>query len=68
MPPHDPRNPPEPYREMYYKNRPPLPENFLPRHPFDNGILKDIRDENLAPYPRTREVIGDQEIAVRDGH
>src|SRR5262249_56811602 len=39
---------------------PPLPQNFLPRHPFDNGILKDIRDENLAAYPRTREVIGDQ--------
>jgi arylsulfatase A-like enzyme len=47
--PHDPRNPPEP-----------LPEDFLPRHPFDNGMAKDIRDENLAPYPRTRLVIGDQ--------
>ena len=58
--PHDPRNPPEPFREMYYRDRPPLPENFLPRHPFDNGILRNIRDENLAPYPRTREVIGDQ--------
>ena len=58
--PHDPRNPPEPFRAMYYRDRPPLPANFLPRHPFDNGILKDIRDENLAPYPRTREVIGDQ--------
>ena len=23
--PHDPRNPPEKYREMYYNNRPPLP-------------------------------------------
>jgi arylsulfatase A-like enzyme len=58
--PHDPRNPPEPFREMYYRNRPPLPEDFLPQHPFDNGMAKDIRDENLAPYPRTREVIGDQ--------
>jgi arylsulfatase A-like enzyme len=58
--PHDPRNPPEPFRAMYYQDRPPLPENFLPQHPFDNGILKDNRDENLAPYPRTREVIGDQ--------
>ncbi len=58
--PHDPRNPPEPFREMYYRNRPPLPANFLPQHPFDNGILKDIRDENLASYPRTRAVIGDQ--------
>ncbi len=58
--PHDPRNPPEPFRGMYYRNRPPLPENFLPQHPFDNGMAKDIRDENLAPYPRTRKVIGDQ--------
>ena len=31
-----------------------------PLHPFDNGMTKGIRDENLAPYPRTREVIGDQ--------
>ena len=45
---------------MYYQNRPPLPENFLPQHPFDNGILKNIRDENLAPYPRPRELISDQ--------
>lgn len=58
--PHDPRNPPEAYREMYYRDRPPLPANFLPQHPFDNGMAKDLRDENLAPYPRTPEVIGDQ--------
>ncbi len=58
--PHDPRNPPESYRETYYRDRPPLPENFLPQHPFDNGMTKNIRDENLAPYPRTREVISDQ--------
>ena len=32
--PHDTRNPPEPYRERYYKKRPPLPPNFLPQHPF----------------------------------
>ncbi|HEU5117921.1 MAG TPA: sulfatase-like hydrolase/transferase, partial [Isosphaeraceae bacterium] len=31
--PHDPRNPPEKYREMYYRRRPPLPANFLPQHP-----------------------------------
>ncbi len=58
--PHDPRNPPEPFRHMYYRDRPPLPEDFLPQHPFDNGILKNVRDENLAPYPRTRQVVGDQ--------
>jgi arylsulfatase A-like enzyme len=58
--PHDPRNPPETYREMYYSDRPPLPANSLPQHPFDNGMVRNTRDENLAPYPRTREVISDQ--------
>src|SRR3954454_21899803 len=58
--PHDPRNPPEKYREMYYRNRPPLPANFLPQHPFDNGLMKGMRDEDLAAYPRTRDVISDQ--------
>lgn len=58
--PHDPRNPPEKYRQMYLADRPPLPENFLPQHPFDNGFAKNIRDENLAGYPRDPEVIRDQ--------
>jgi arylsulfatase A-like enzyme len=58
--PHDPRNPPERYREAYYKSRPPLPLNFRPLPAFNNGITKNVRDENLAPYPRTREAIGDQ--------
>ncbi len=58
--PHDPRNPPEKYREMYYRNRPPLPVNFRPLPAFDNGFTKNIRDENLAGYPRTKEAIGDQ--------
>jgi arylsulfatase A-like enzyme len=57
--PHDPRDAPAKYREMYYKNKPPLPKNFLPQHPFDNGELI-TRDENLAPWPRTKEVIQDQ--------
>jgi arylsulfatase A-like enzyme len=57
--PHDPRDAPAKYREMYYKNKPPLPRNILPQHPFDNGDLVQ-RDENLAPWPRTKEVIQDQ--------
>jgi len=57
--PHDPRNAPLKYREMYYKNRPPLPKNFLPQHPFNNGYMV-VRDENLAPWPRTEEIIRDQ--------
>lgn len=59
--PHDPRNPPEPYRQMYYENRPPLPENFLPVHPFDNGHISGRgRDESLAAWPRDPKVISDQ--------
>ncbi len=58
--PHDPRMPPLPYREAYYRNLPPLPANFLPQLPFDNGMMKGGRDENLAPWPRTEAVIRDQ--------
>jgi len=59
--PHDPRNPPEKYREMYYKNRPPLPLNYLPKHPFQNAPQATSgRDESLAPWPRTKEIISDQ--------
>jgi arylsulfatase A-like enzyme len=58
--PHDPRMPPEAFREMYYRNLPPLPANYLPQLPFDNGMMKGGRDENLAPWPRTEAVIRDQ--------
>lgn len=58
--PHDPRMPPKKYQEMYYRDRPPLPPNFRPLPAFENGMTKNIRDENLAPYPRTREVLSDQ--------
>ncbi|MCP3918938.1 MAG: sulfatase-like hydrolase/transferase [bacterium] len=57
--PHDPRQPPLSYRKMYYEKRPPLPKNFMPQHPFHNGWMSG-RDESLAPWPRTREVVGDQ--------
>ena len=61
MAPHDPRNPPEKYREMYYANRPPLPPNYLQQHPFQNAPMATSgRDEGLAPWPRTKEVISDQ--------
>ena len=58
--PHDPRNPPVPDREAYYSNRPPLPGNFLPQHPFDNGQTVGGRDESLAGWPRSKEVVSDQ--------
>jgi arylsulfatase A-like enzyme len=54
--PHDPRLAPQSYHDWYNAHQPPLPENFLPRHPFDNGAL-EIRDEQLAPWPRTLEIV-----------
>ncbi len=42
------------------KNRPPLPKNFMPQHPFDNGMMVNLRDENLAAWPRDRDVLSDQ--------
>lgn len=58
--PHDPRMPPLSYREMYYRNLPPLPAKLLPQLPFDNGMMKGGRDEDLAAWPRTEAVIRDQ--------
>jgi arylsulfatase A-like enzyme len=50
--PHDPRQAPEQFRARYKDEDMPLPASFMPAHPFDNGML-DIRDENLARFPRT---------------
>ena len=58
--PHDPRQPPLKYRQLYYDQRPPLPANFLPQHPFNNGHMAGGRDENLGAWPRTREMVSDQ--------
>jgi arylsulfatase A-like enzyme len=55
--PHDPRIAPEPFASMYQEeNLPPLPENFMPEHPFDTGDMM-IRDERLAGFPRTQAEI-----------
>jgi len=54
--PHDPRTAPKKYRDMYKENEMPLPANFMAEHPFDNGEMR-IRDEKLAPWPRTPEEI-----------
>jgi arylsulfatase A-like enzyme len=54
--PHDPRTPPDKYRAMYPPEAIPLPPNFLPEHPFDNGELR-IRDELLAAHPREPEEV-----------
>ena len=54
--PHDPRTPPGEYASMYPPAEIPVPENFMPEHPFDNGEMR-IRDEVLAPFPRTPEIV-----------
>ena len=57
--PHDPRMPPDEFLEPYRRNRPSLPKNFLPQHPFQNGWLTG-RDETLLPWPRPPELVRDQ--------
>jgi len=50
--PHDPRQTPPEFAEMYDSSEMVLPPSFKAVHPFDNGMLK-IRDEMLAGFPRT---------------
>ena len=50
--PHDPRMAPKEFADLYPPDQIELPENFLPVHSFDNGEMR-IRDELLAPFPRT---------------
>lgn len=57
--PHDPRDPPRPWAQPYYADLPPLPRNFLPQQPWDIGMMT-VRDEQLAPWPRTAAVVRQQ--------
>jgi arylsulfatase A-like enzyme len=50
--PHDPRVAAQKYMDLYERDRIPLPKNYLPLHPFNNGE-QFVRDELLAPFPRT---------------
>ena len=54
--PHDPRQAPREFVERYPSERIEIPPNYLPEHPFDQGDNR-IRDELLAPFPRTREAV-----------
>jgi arylsulfatase A-like enzyme len=56
--PHDPRTPPRRYREKYYAKQLPLPPNFMPQHPFNNGAMM-VRDEQLGAWPRTEKEVRD---------
>lgn len=63
--PHDPRTPPAKYADMYEPEKVPLPGNFMPRHPFDNGEM-NVRDEKLLPVPREPDAVR-REIAAYYG-
>jgi arylsulfatase A-like enzyme len=52
--PHDPRIAEPQFHQRYDASQIPLSPAFLPQHPFDNGEMT-VRDETLAPWPRTPE-------------
>ena len=54
--PHDPHVVPDGFPVKYDPATIPLPPNFLPQHPFNNGEMV-IRDEQLLPWPRRPEAI-----------
>ncbi len=54
--PHDPRQAPQKYRDLYPPDKIELPPSYRAQHPFDNGHLV-LRDELLAPWPRTPEIV-----------
>jgi len=54
--PHDPRQAPKKYHDMYPSDEIELPPSYMPEHPFDNGD-QNVRDEHLAPWPRTPEIV-----------
>ncbi|VGO18680.1 sulfatase-like hydrolase/transferase [Pontiella sulfatireligans] len=57
--PHDPRQSPKEYVDMYPLDRIKIPENYLTEYPYkdDIGCSKGLRDEALAPFPRTEYAV-----------
>jgi len=57
--PHDPRQSPREYVDMYPLENISLPGNFLPEYPYKDeiGCGADLRDERLAPFPRTEYAV-----------
>lgn len=57
--PHDPRQSPEEYVDQYPPENISIPESYLPEYPYMGKIGYDeqLRDERLAPYPRTEYAV-----------
>jgi arylsulfatase A-like enzyme len=54
--PHDPHIVPDEFAIHYNAAQMPLPQNYLPQHPWDNGEMVN-RDERLLPWPRTPDAV-----------
>lgn len=54
--PHDPRVAAQKYLDLYDRDKIPLPKNYRPLHPFNNGE-QFVRDELLADFPRTEDEV-----------
>ncbi|MFS4418197.1 sulfatase-like hydrolase/transferase [Maribacter sp. 2307ULW6-5] len=57
--PHDPRQAPQEFLDLYPLDSVALPKNFLPEYPYryDMGNAPTLRDEALAPFPRTEHAV-----------
>ena len=57
--PHDPRQAPKEFYDMYPVDEVSVPENFQPEHPLKElmGCPETMRDERLAPFPRTEYAV-----------
>ncbi|MDO6519890.1 sulfatase-like hydrolase/transferase [Zobellia uliginosa] len=56
---HDPRQAPQRFLDMYPVEDIKVPDNFMPEYPWkdDMGNPPSLRDEALAPYPRTEYAV-----------
>ncbi len=57
--PHDPRQAPKSYVDKYPAEKIAIPESFMPEYPWKDaiGCGKGLRDEKLAPFPRTKHAV-----------
>ena len=57
--PHDPRQSPQEFLDRYPIERITIPKPFLPEYPYaeEIGAGKQLRDEKLAPFPRTKQAV-----------
>ncbi len=57
--PHDPRQSPREYVDLYPWEKMAVPKNYLPEYPYkeEMGCGINLRDEKLAPFPRTEYAV-----------